>query len=344
MDAATLPDHEATRADIKRDGVSSARGTLARRLENVGPLLILALMCIVLSVIEPRFATLGNLQTVLNEAAIPLVVASGLTLVVLMGSIDLSVEGLMASCSIVVSLLVLNSSNSLDLGVAGILVALILGALFGFANGFIHARFALPSLMVTLGTWFVGLGLASYLFPGRQPAIQDAGFRELALGKVLGLSYMFWIAIVIVIALVLMLRFTHFGRMIIAMGPGQAQLVIAGVPVNRYRIGAFTICGTLAGLAGIMTTAQIGAGSATAGADQLFPAVSAVVIGGTLLTGGRGGILQTFVGVLLLAVISNGLLFLGVNPYVQQAVIGIALIGIVAATTWRARRKLAVVK
>ena len=94
------------------------------------------------------------------------------------------------------------------------------------------------SLMVTLGTWFVGLGLASYLFPGRQPAIQDSVFRELALGRALGLSYMFWIAIAIVIALLVMLRFTHFGRMIVAMGLSRREVYIANVlkcrpPGNR---------------------------------------------------------------------------------------------------------------
>ncbi|MBN9177458.1 MAG: ABC transporter permease [Microbacterium sp.] len=320
-------------------------GSLGRDvLRGGGPLLLLVVLCIGLTIVQPQFATTSNLITILNQAAVPLVVACGMTVVILMGSIDMSTEGVMATVGVATSLLVANTTNGLDLGLVGVLAALAIGATFGAVSGLLVTRLRIPSLMVTLGMWFVGLGLASLLYPARQSGIEDEGLRALALVRVGGLTLNFFLALAVVAILFAALRWSAFGRTVYGIGGGEPQLLLAGVRVSRYKIGAFAISGVCAALAGVMITAQIGLGSPTAGYDQLFPAISAVVIGGTLLSGGRGGILHTVVGVMTLVVLRNGMLLVGIDPYLQQAVIGVALVVIVAAATWRERGRLRAIK
>lgn len=313
-------------------------------IASFGPLLLLALLCVLLTIIEPKFASFQNITNVLNQSAVPLVVASGLTIVILMGSIDLSVEGVVATVCVATSLLVSNSTNSLDLGGLGILIALGIGVAFGALAGVLVTKVKIPSLMVTLGTWFAGLGLASLLYPSRQSAVTDEFLRSFALLRVGGLALNFYLAIAVVIVLAVVMRWTRFGRMIYGIGGGEGQLLLAGIRVSRFKIIAFTISGLTAAIAGLMVTAQVGLGSTSAGYDQLFPAISAVVIGGTLLSGGRGSVLHTVVGVLILQVLQNGMLLLGINPDIQQTVIGVALVVIVALATWRERQTLRIIK
>lgn len=313
-------------------------------IARFGPLLLLLLLCLLLTIAEPKFASLANITNILNQAAVPLVVAAGITVVILMGSIDLSVEGVVATVCVATSLLVSNTTNSLDLGGFGLLLTLGIGIAFGAVTGVLVTAVKIPSLMVTLGMWFVGLGLASFLYPSRQSAITDEFLRSFALVRVGGLALNFYLAVVVVIVLVIVMRWTRFGRMIYGIGGGEPQLLLAGVRVARYKIIAFTISGLTAAIAGLMVTAQIGLGSVSAGYDQLFPAISAVVIGGTLLSGGKGSILHTVVGVLILEVLQNGMLLLGINPNIQESVIGVALVAIVAIATWRQRSTLRIIK
>lgn len=323
---------------------TSAALRLAGRNPLIGPLAILVLLVVVFSVINPRFLALANLQAIVDGAAVPMVIAVGLTFVILMGSIDLSAEGVIATVSITISLLLANAVNSNDLGWLAVLIALGVGLAFGLANGIIYTKLRLPSLIVTLGVWFIGLGIASYLFPKSPPTIEDAAFRSLALDHVFGLAVLDYIALAVIILAVLTLRFTRFGRTLYGIGGAEALLALAGVKVARYKITAFAISGFLAGLAAIMLTAQLGVGSVGAGANQLFPAISAVVVGGTLLSGGKGSIGQTVVGVLILTVLENGMILSGVTPYIQQAVIGVIIVIAVVVANWRSRRPLRIIK
>lgn len=327
----------------------STLGGITRRVRFVGrgvfgPLAILVLLVILFTILNPRFLTGGNLQAIADTAAAPMVVAVGLTLVILMGSIDLSVEGVIATVSIVASLLLANSVNNNDFGYLAVLVALAVGIAFGVVNGVVYTKLRLPSLIVTLGTWFIGLGIGSYLFPDNPPAIKDPGFRDWALQRWLGLERVDYIAVVVVVAAILMLRFTRLGRTIYGIGGAEDMVALAGVKVDRYKIAAFTISGFLAAVAGLVLTAQLGIGNVGAGANQLFPGISAVVVGGTLLSGGRGSVLQTVVGVLILGVLANGMILSGVTPYIQQAVVGAIIVVAVVAANWRSRRPLRIIK
>jgi len=302
-------------------------------------------LVIVFAAANDQFLAIGNMRTIANQAAIPVVLAVGLTFVILTGSIDLSAEGVMATTSISVSLLLANSANANDYGVLGaLLIGLSIGTAFGLLNGLLYTLVRMPSLIVTLGMWFIGLGLASYLFPGRQPVVEDASFRSWALGDWFGVSRLVYVALLIAVAAVVVLRYTHVGRMIYGIGAAEDLMRLAGIRVNRYKVIAFAISGTLAGLAGLMATAQLGVGNVTSGADRLFPALSAVVLGGTLLSGGRGGAFQSVLGVLILVVLGNGMILTGVSPYIQQGVIGAVIVVAVVVTGWTSRGRLRVAK
>lgn len=317
---------------------------LPHRADRWAPVVMLVVLTVTFSALNEQFLTADNWRTIANQAAIPMVLAVGLTFVILLGSIDLSAEGVMATTSICVSLLLANNLNGNDLGVLAIVAGVAIGALFGLVNGALYTRFRLPSLIVTLGTWFIGLGIASYLFPAQQPVVQDQAFRSWAFGEWLGVSRLVVVAVVVAVAAGLTLRFTRPGRHLYGIGAAEDLMRLAGIRVDAYKVFAFVVAGALAGLAGLMATAQLGVGNVNAGADRLFPALSAVVLGGTYLSGGRGGVLQSVLGVLVLVVLGNGMILIGVGPYVQQAVVGAVIIAAVVVTGWSTRDRLRVVK
>jgi ribose transport system permease protein len=314
------------------------------RPETWGPVLVLVALCLVFAVASSRFATLANLHTVADQAAVPMVLAVGLTFVVLMGSIDLSLEGVMGVSSIAVALLVANDVNGNHLGWLGVALAVGAGLAAGVVSGAVHVVFRIPSLMVTVGGWFVALGIASLLFPGRQPRLLDGGVTGLGSERLLGFSKLDAIAVGVVVLALLLQRFTGFGRALYAIGGDEATARTSGLKVDRVKVAAFAFAGACAGLAGVMTAAKLGVGKVDAGLGQLFPTVAAVVIGGTLLTGGRGGVAHTIVGVLILTVLADGLILIGVDPYIQQGIEGLVLVLAVAAGGWQLRSRLRVVK
>ena len=312
--------------------------------DTLAPVAILITLAIGFAIAAPQFLSVSNLRTLGDSTAIPLTVATGLTFVILMGSIDLSTQGVIATVSVSVSLLLANTTNGNDFGWLGVAAGVGLGMLFGFANGVIYTKARLPSLIVTLGMWFIGLGIATYLFPGEVSVVQDGAFRNWALDRWWGLERLDYVAVLIFLLLLAVSRRTVFGRMLLAIGGAEGLVRLAGVKVDRFKIAAFTISGGLAGVAGLMATAQLGTGRVDAGNNTLFPAISAIVVGGTLLSGGRGGLIRTLLGVLILSVLQDGMILVGVSPYIQQALIGALIVFGVAAATWRQRDRLRVVK
>lgn len=313
-------------------------------LRHAGPVLVLIVLALIFTVLNHRFMSWFSLSALLESAAIPSVLAVGLTFVVLQGSIDLSLEGVVSATGMIASLLVANTVTPLQLGPAGLGLALLCGLLFGVLNGAIFIGLRIPSLIVTIGTWFVLLGLATLLFPGTPPVIRDPLLAGLALTKVLGLSIVVYIALMVLAAGVFIERHTRFGRMCRGIGADEAALRLAGVSTRTFKVGAFAICGFLAGVAGLLSASRLGYGEPIQGQGLAFPAVSAVVIGGTLLSGGRGGVLCSIVGVLILEVIRQGLLMSGFDPLLRQVIEGGALVAAVAIGTWHMRRRLRVVK
>jgi ribose transport system permease protein len=326
-------------------------GRLRRMPAVVGPLLILIGLCIVITLITPRFLSPTNLAGLARQSAILLIAAMGVSLVIMMGGIDLSVEGIMALSSVLASLLVasikpetgaLKLGPNFNIGILGILAAIGVATLMGLVNGLLHTRLRIPSFMVTLGMLSVGIGLATWLSGGIDVRILDPFLRGLARDSIGPIPNLAVFGVVLFFIALFLERYTRFGRYIRAIGGAEDRAKLVGIPVDRYKILAFTIAGLFYGIAGVLSTSRIGAGTPMVGQGQLFAAITAVVVGGTALTGGTGGMVQTLIGALIVIVISNGMIMVGVNNWIQLAVQGVIITIAVALTM--DRKKIPIIK
>jgi ribose transport system permease protein len=311
-----------------------------RRIAPWAPVLVLLALCAVIAAINPNFLSFSNFVRISQAAMIPLVLGLGATFIILMGSIDLSVEGILALCAVILSLLVLNGANGNDLGLLGVAAVLVVGAGAGLLNGVVHVGMRIPSFMATLGMWFVGVGAANAILGGLAVRINDPLIRGLAIERFLGLPWGVWLALAALLVAWVIQDHTRLGRYLYALGGGEDLAALSGIPVARVRVAAFTIAGVFYALGGILAAAQLGLGNALIGQGRLFTTITAVVVGGTALSGGQGSVLQTLVGVLIVVVLANGMVLMGVSPYVQQAVQGLMIIAAVALSIDRARMRI----
>jgi ribose transport system permease protein len=313
-------------------------------LRSWGPSAALVVLCLGFAIGDPSFATFENLQTIASRAAIPVVIAVGMTFIIIQGSIDLSIEGVMAASSLAFAMSVLNNRTTLDLGFIGVLVGVAVGTAFGIVNGLVVTRFRVPSFMVTLGIWSVSMGFAMLLSGGQPPLIHDPTLRSFGLGEMLGVPNLAIVALGCLAVGYVLQAYTRFGRYSFVIGGGEDLARLSRIPVDRYKTLAFVFSGALAGLAGDMESARIGLGHVDIGLGQMFAGITAVVIGGTPLSGGRGGVLQSAIGVLILVVLANGMIFIGVSPYIQKSVQGGIILSAMLMATWHLRSPLRVVK
>jgi len=291
----------------------------------VGPLLILVALVALVTLINPRFLSPINMGNLARQSSILIIIALGETFIIVMGSIDLSIEGVMALTSVVIGLLAENYFNSNDLGLLAVLIAVAAGTLMGFGTGIFHAKLRIPSFMASLGMMYIGLGLATWLSNGMNLPLLDPMLLSWARGNTGPIPNLTFFGLGMFLFAFFLERFTRFGRYIFAIGGAEDRAKLAGIPISRYKILAFTLAGFFFGVGGVLNSARIGAGTSTAGLNYLFAAITAVVVGGTALTGGTGGVVQTFVGALIVIVISNGMVLAGVHSYVQLAVQGVII-------------------
>ena len=322
--------------------VASAANAGARwgriRVAAWAPVMVLVLLCLIIALINRNFLTFGNFVRMSQDAAIPLVLGLGETFIILMGSIDLSVEGVLTLAAVILSMTVLNGMNDNNFGLLAVLLVLAVGAGVGFANGVVHVRLKVPSFMATLGSWFIGVGIANALLGGMATRINDPLIRGLAIQRVFGFPWGVWLALACLAVAFVIQNHTRLGRYIYALGGGEELAVLSGISVSWVRIATFTMAGVFYAMGGVLAAAQLGLGNAQIGNGRLFTTVTAVVVGGTSLSGGEGGVLQTFVGVLIVSVLSNGMVLMGVPPSVQIGLQGIMIIGAVALSINRKTR------
>ncbi|MCO8276176.1 ABC transporter permease [Actinoplanes sp. TRM 88003] len=311
---------------------------------DAGPPVALIVIFGLFAVLSPQFRSLTNVQNIVDSAAVLAVVTCGITFVLMMGSIDLSAAGVMGASALTVSLLVANNRNDNDFGFLAIVAAVLLGCVFGGLSGLALVLLKVPSFMATLGVSAVGLGVATLMFAGVQPNISDTMLESWAVERFLGFSYLAWIAAACILLGWLIQRYTRLGRYAYAIGGAEEVLTLSGVKVKPYKVAVFVFAGAFYGLGGVMVTSQLGAGLVQAGNGYDFSAITAAVVGGTLLTGGRGGVLHSAVGVLLVMVLTNGLVQIGVSPYWQGGVEGVIVVAAVAAAVIPQRRRNQVVK
>jgi ribose transport system permease protein len=318
-------------------GASTGTASLLTRWRNWAPVGVLLALCVFISLFNSNFLSVSNFVRLISSAAIPVVLTMGTTFIILMGSIDLSIEGAVAVTAVLVSLLVENDITDYSIGLLAVPIAVAAGGAIGFLNGFLHVRLKTPSFMTTLGVGFAGIGLATTILGGFTVRVSDQNIRMLSLGKALGLPFAAWIAAgTVLIGLVIQER-TRIGRWVYAIGADEITARQAGVPVERTRIAVFTIAGLFYGLAGVLSVAQFGQGHALISQGRLFTAVTAVVVGGTSLSGGVGSVLNSVVGVFIVAILANGMVLMGVPPYVQLGVQGLLIIVAVSLALDRSR-------
>lgn len=326
-------------------GTATRRAALTWR-GGLAEVAILLALIVIFSLLNPAsFPTLTNLDTILNNAAIPIVVGVGASAVVLTGRIDLSVEGVMGAAGMAFVLLSANSRETADIGWLAWPAALALGAGLGALTGAIHALAKVPSFIVSLGIWYVGLGIAALLFGYEMiPFLSSEAIVAWPTQSPLGLPNSFLLALVVVALGWFLESNTRLGRAAYAIGNNEAVARMTGIPVTRFVIILFAFAGACSALAGIMGSLALGAGAANVGVGMLFLTLAAIVIGGTPLGGGRGGALRTVMGVLILSTLYNGLILAGVDPQVQSGVSGLVLVVAVIAAGWSQRAKLRVSK
>ncbi len=310
---------------------------IRQNLGTYAPVLVLLGLCLIVTIISPNFISVRNLIRLANSAAIPLILGLGVTFIIIMGSIDLSIEGVVSLTAVILSLLVMNGFNDNNLGLWAVPIVLALGDVVGLVNGVIHVFLRIPSFMVTLGMWFVGVGLANAILGGITVRITDKAIRGFALDRYLDIPVAVWIALLAFIVAYIIQKYTRLGRYMYALGGGEDLATLSGINFRRVRIILFTLAGAFFGLGGVLAAAQQGAGFSLIGQGRLFTAITAVVVGGTALWGGSGGVVQTLVGVLIVMVLANGMVLMGISPFVQQIVQGILIIIAVALSVKRVR-------
>ena len=311
----------------------------------IGLIVLIVALIVIFSILNPRFGSIENLRNVLYQGSVPLIVVVGATLVIQMASIDLSVEGAMGAAGMAWILLSPNTRVDSDIGAWAWVVAIGIGLGLGLLSGIVHAKLKVPSFVVTLGTWYVGLGIAILLYGNDMlPTLTDEALARWPSRLSLGLPNSFWLAAAIILGGILLSNYTSFGRGVLAVGNNETIARASGLAVDRIKIVAFAIAGSLSALAGILATMQLGSGSPDIGLGQLFTVIPAAVIAGTALGGGEGGVIRSVLGVFLLIILNNGLVLAGVDPNLQSGVFGTILIIAIVAVAWPDRGRLKVAK
>ena len=303
------------------------------------PWITLVLLTLIVGLLHPNFLRPENLIQVAADISTLFIMALGITFVIYISSIDLSVQSIANMTTVLVTVLLPT------LGFATIPAALLAGLLCGAASGFITTKWKVPSFISTLALGGVALSIGQYV-SGQRALFMDAGLRDSTfgwmIGQTFGLPNEILLALLLLILALLLERKTTFGRALKAIGAGEPAAVASGLKVGHYKIMAFALSGGLAAMAGLLFAAKLSGGSPTIAEGLLLPAIVAVLVGGTPLTGGVGGVLNTFIGALIVAVVRTSMVYLEVPAQAQQIFFGMVLIVAIALTI--DRRSAGVVK
>lgn len=321
---------------------SGAQATAGARFSAVfagtmGPLIGLVLLCLALSLTTDTFLTIRNILNVLDQVTVLGIMAIGMTLVILIGGIDLSVGSVLALASMVMGFVA--HPDYLNLGLpAGIAAALVVAGLCGLVSGLLVTITKLPPFIATLAMMSVARGLANMITDGSQIVGFPDWFTSLSIIRHFGfLSITVGLMIVLAVVFAIFLNYRATGRSLYAIGGSAEVARLSGIPVKSLTNWVYAICAVLAGLAGIVLAARLDSVQPSSGLGYELDTIAAVVIGGASLSGGVGSIGGTAIGVLIIGVLRNGLNLLGVSPFIQQVVIGVVIALAVATDTWRRR-------
>lgn len=293
-------------------------------IQDYGALIALALVVIILSVISKEFRSINNIMSLIRQSTVNGFIAFGMTCVILTGGIDLSVGSVLALSTAVTAGLIV---AGVPVGIA-FLLALILGVLLGLISGTLVTKGRLQPFIATLITMTVYRGL-TYIFMDGKP-ISNLGdsflLKFLGRGNIFGIPFPIILFAAIFFIFYIMLNKTTFGRRIYATGSNENCAKLVGVKTDRTKLIVYGISGFMAALAGLILLSRLGSAQTTLGSGYELDAIAAVALGGTSMSGGRGRITGTLTGILIIAVLNNGLNILGVSSYYQDVVKGLVIL------------------
>lgn len=309
-------------------------------IKSFMPIIVLIALVVFFTSLNPNFMSLRNFARIAIAASPFLMVAIGVTFIIIMGSIDLSMEGGVALSAVIFCFAFLFFGGTLASGGwVAIIAALGFGATYGALNGFIHAKLLIPSFMSSLAMGFVGIGATVLLTGGGIVRIDDDVFRMLLTYRFQGFPLMVYVAVFFLIVGILIQKKTILGRNLYAIGGAEDLARASGVPVLKTRILAFSLAGFYYALAGVLQVAKLGQAESVTGANLMFLSITAAVVGGVALWGAIGGVVNALIGVLIVTVINNGMVVIGLPDYIQDGVLGLLVIAAVILSTNRSAVK-----
>ena len=300
-----------------------------------GIVIALIILCTVFTIANSRFLSLANFMNIFQQVAVVAIAAFGMTWVILLGEIDLSVGSIIAVAGMV-------GAQSLALGTgfpAALLITIIAGAILGAVNGLLTARLLLPSFIVTVATMSIYRGLVSLPTGGAPLMISDPNWQAIGASHFLGVPLIIWILLVLFLANHIALSMTVFGRETYLTGGNREAALYSGIRVGRVKIIVFTLSGIMSAIAGILLSSRLYSAQTNAGVSYELDAIAAAVLGGTSLSGGVGTIPGTLIGALIIGVLNNGMNMLSVPYFYQLIVKGVVIIIAVWLDVRAKRRK-----
>ncbi|MFD2629825.1 ABC transporter permease [Oceanobacillus kapialis] len=275
------------------------------------------------SFMSPRFLDLTNQMNILMQVSIIGIIALGMTVVMLSGGIDLSVGSVLALVG-VITVIALNATGSI---VAAVLTAFIVGSFAGLLNGLMVAKGRIASFIATLGMMAAARSIALYIADGGSISGEVSGFTFIANSEILMIDYPIIIFLMMTVLVYLLMHKTRFGRYVYAIGSNEKAAMLSGIRVDRVKIGVYSLTGLLVSVAATIETSRLNSiSSSSSGVSYELDAIAAVIIGGTRMTGGRGKIIGTFFGVLILGILNNMMNLMNVSPHLQGFVKGLIII------------------
>ncbi|QAY63475.1 ABC transporter permease [Xylanimonas allomyrinae] len=328
-----------TVTDIAPRGAAAA-GWTPRLRERVQQLLAFASLIVIVaffSFANPAFFTYGNVTNILFSTVVIGTLALGTTFVIIAGGIDLSIGTGMTLCAVMAGVFITNAGAPVWLGVLGTLA---FGALIGMLNGVTVALLRIPPFIATLAMMLVAQGLALVVSHTTPIYFKDApGYTKISTGSLLGFDFPNAVLVLLVVTVgsAVVLNTTLLGRYTYAIGSNEEATALSGIDVRRWKIAIYTLAGVFTGLAGVMISARLASAQPSGGQGYELQAIAAVVIGGTSLAGGKGSIVGTLIGALIISVLNNGLQIMSIPQEWQNVILGAVILVAVYADIIRKR-------
>lgn len=309
-------------------------------------IIALLLMCIALSFLSDRFLTIDNSWNVMRQISVNMIVSVGMTLIILTGGIDLSVGSVLALSGAVTAVMLKFGAELVDLNlyigftlIGALLGGTFVGALLGWFNGFTITRFKVPPFVATLAMLTIARGLTMLLTGGFPITGFSPQMAFIGTGWLLGIPMPVWISAIVVAGAVIMTNKTRLGRHIYAIGGNETAAKLSGLKINKIKMIVYSIAGSLAAVGGIIVTSRLDSAQPNAGMSFELDSIAAVVIGGTSLSGGKGTIMGTVQGALIIGILNNGLVLLNVSPFWQQVIKGLVILLAVVLEKFNAKEE-----